>query len=108
MAAYLDGKKTFFSRRGQLNMSCAHSHIAGTNIRIRADLPGPALGQVTHFPVFRPQWGELGTLHRRYWGCQKNLRSAPSSTQGEQFSNLEYYQTYMSNGLKVNGPGSRK
>jgi L-cysteine S-thiosulfotransferase len=108
MLAYLDGKKTFFSRRGQLNMSCASCHLAGANILIRADLPSPALGHVTHFPVFRSRWGELGTLHRRYYGCQKNIRGIPYSTQGNKFSNLEYYHTYMSNGLVVNGPGSRK
>ena len=75
---------------------------------IRADLPGPTLGHVTHFPVFRSKWGELGTLQRRYGGCQKNVRGVPQKTQGEKFRNLEFFQTYMSNGLVVNGPGARK
>ena len=107
-AAYLDGKKSFNTRRGQLNMSCASCHVAGANVLIRADLPGPMLGQVTHFPVFRSKWGELGTLHRRYGGCQKNVRGVPQKAQGEKFRNLEFFQTYMSNGLVVNGPGARK
>jgi len=107
-AAYLDGKQSFYTRRGQLNMSCANCHVAGANILIRADLPGPTLGQVTHFPVFRSKWGELGTLQRRYGGCQKNVRGEPQKTQGDKFRNLEFFQTYMSNGLVVNGPGSRK
>jgi sulfur-oxidizing protein SoxA len=108
MLAYQDGKKMFFSRQGQLNMSCANCHITGANVRLRAELSSPALGQVTHFPAFRSQWGELGTLHRRYYGCQKMIRSIPFSVQGNELSNLEYYQTYMSNGLAVNGPGARK
>ena len=107
-AAYLEGKKFFYSKRGQLNLSCANCHLQGSNIRIRADLPSPQLGHVTHFPVFRSKWGELGTLHRRYSGCHKDSRSNPLKPQAEEFRNLEYFQSYMSNGLVANGPGARK
>lgn len=108
MAAYLDGKKFFYAKRGQLNLSCANCHVQGTNIAIRADLPSPQLGHVTHFPVFRSKWGSLGTLHRRYSGCHKDSRSWPLKPQAERLRNLEYFQTYMSNGLVANGPGARK
>ncbi|QEQ96358.1 sulfur oxidation c-type cytochrome SoxA [Neptunomonas concharum] len=108
LAAYLEGKKFFYTKRGQLNLSCANCHMQGSNIRIRADLPSPALGHVSHFPVFRSKWGELGTLHRRYKGCHKDSRSEPLEMQSEAYRNLEYFQTYMSNGLVVNGPGARK
>lgn len=108
LAAYLEGKKFFYTKRGQLNLSCANCHMQGSNIRIRADLPGPALGHTTHFPVFRSKWGELGTLHRRYKGCHQDSRSKPLEMQSEAYRNLEYFQTYLSNGLVVNGPGARK
>jgi sulfur-oxidizing protein SoxA len=108
LAAYLDGKKFFYSKRGQLNLSCANCHLQGSNVRIRADLASPALGHTSHFPVFRSKWGELGTLHRRYKGCHQDSRSNPLDMQSETFRNLEFFQTYMSNGLVVNGPGSRK
>ncbi|RVU31174.1 sulfur oxidation c-type cytochrome SoxA [Neptunomonas marina] len=108
LAAYLEGKKFFYSKRGQLNLSCANCHLQGSNVRIRADLPSPALGHVSHFPVFRSKWGELGTLHRRYKGCHKDSRSKPQEMQSDIYRNLEYFQTYMSNGLVVNGPGARK
>lgn len=107
-AAYLDGKKFFYAKRGQLNLSCANCHVQGANVRIRADLPSPQLGHVTHFPVFRSKWGALGTLHRRYSGCHKDSRSKPLKPQAERFRNLEYFQTFMSNGMVVNGPGARK
>ena len=107
-AAYLDGKKFFYAKRGQLNLSCANCHVQGSNIRIRADLPSPQLGHTTHFPVFRSKWGELGTLHRRYKGCHKDSRSKPLKHQVEVYRNLEYFQSYMNNGLVVNGPGARK
>ena len=107
-AAYLDGKKFFYAKRGQLNLSCANCHVQGSNIRIRADLPSPQLGHTSHFPVFRSKWGELGTLHRRYKGCHKDSRSKPLGHQVEVYRNLEYFQSYMNNGLVVNGPGARK
>ena len=108
LQAYLDGKKFFYAKRGQLNLSCANCHLDGSRILIRADLPGPTLGQPTHFPVVRSKWGEIGTLHRRYEGCHRDTRAVPLPPQSDEFRKLEYFQTYMSNGLVVNGPGARK
>lgn len=107
-AAYLDGKKFYYTKRGQLNLSCADCHLTGTNRLVRADLPSPALGQATHFPVVRSKWGDIGTIHRRYEGCHRDSRSEYLKVQSETYRNLEYFQTVMSNGLVVNGPGSRK
>jgi len=106
--AYEAGKKFYYSRRGQLNMACATCHIANSGKRIRADILSPALGQTTHFPVFRSKWGEMGTLQRRYKGCNRQVRAKPFELQSEEYRNLEYFHTYMNNGLPVNGPGSRK
>ncbi|MGV6851280.1 MAG: sulfur oxidation c-type cytochrome SoxA, partial [bacterium] len=100
LAAYEAGKKFFYSRRGQLNMSCAHCHVQGAGQRLRADITSPALGHVTHFPVYRSKWGELGTLHRRFGGCNKQVRAKPLKAQSEAYKNLEYFLSYMSNGLE--------
>jgi sulfur-oxidizing protein SoxA len=108
LAIYNEGKLQFFGKRGQMNMSCADCHIYNAGNKIRADLLSPALGHVTHFPVYRSKWGELGTLHRRYGGCNKQVRAKPLEAQGPEYTALEYFHTYMSNGLEVNGPGSRK
>jgi sulfur-oxidizing protein SoxA len=75
---------------------------------IRADKLSPALGQPTHFPVYRSKWGEMGTLHRRYVGCNRNIRAKPFKPQSDEYRALEYFHTYMSNGIAVNGPGARK
>ena len=107
-AAYLDGKKFFYTKRGQLNLSCADCHMTGSGIYLRSEFLGPALGHTTHFPLVRSKWGNLGTLHRRYEGCHRDSRSEPLKAQSETFRNLELFETYMQNGLVVNGPGSRK
>jgi sulfur-oxidizing protein SoxA len=108
LAAYEDGKKFYYTRRGQLNFSCATCHLQNAGMRIRADILSPALGHTTHWPVYRSKWGTVGTLHRRFSGCNKQVRANPFKAQGEEYRNLEYFLTYMSNGLPLNGPGARK
>jgi len=108
LAAYDRGKKHFYQKRGQLNMACADCHKFYAGNLIRADLLSPALGQLTHFPVYRSKWGGLGTTHRRYAGCNEQVRAKPFPAQGEEYRDLEFFHTYMSNGLAVNGPGARK
>ncbi len=105
---YERGRKHFYAKRGQLNMSCANCHQDNAGNRIRADILSPALGHVTHFPVYRAKWGSLGTLHRRYGGCNKQVRALPLKAQSDEYKALEYFHSYMSNGIEVNGPGSRK
>ena len=108
LAAYERGKAHFYAKRGQLNMACADCHVYNSGNKIRADLLSPALGQVTHFPVYRSKWGGIGTLHRRYVGCNKQVRAKPYKPQSEEYRDLEYFHVYMSNGLESNGPGARK
>jgi sulfur-oxidizing protein SoxA len=113
--AYERGKRHFYAKRGQLNMSCADCHYYYAGNLIRADILSPALGHTSHFPVFRNKWAAgdkkadgMGTLHRRYGGCNKQVRARPFKAQSNEYRALEYFHTYMSNGLEWNGPGQRK
>jgi sulfur-oxidizing protein SoxA len=108
LAAYEAGKKFYYARRGQLNFSCAHCHMQNAGMMLRTDVLSPALGHTTHFPVYRSKWGTVGTLHRRFTGCNKQVRAKPFKAHGKEYRNLEYFLTYMSNGLPLNGPGARK
>ncbi|VAW69488.1 Sulfur oxidation protein SoxA [hydrothermal vent metagenome] len=115
MAWYERGKKHFYAKRGQLNMSCADCHYYNAGNKIRADILSPALGQTSHFPVYRNKWSlksssgdGMGSLHRRYGGCNKQVRAKPFKAQSDEYRSLEYFHTYMSNGLVLNGPGVRK
>lgn len=108
IAAYDRGKQHFYAKRGQLNLSCANCHQDNAGNRIRGDILSPALGHPTHFPVYRLKWGSLGTLHRRYGGCNKQVRAKPFKPQSDEYKALEYFHTYMSNGISVNAPSSRK
>lgn len=107
-AWYDKGKNFFYAKRGQLNLACADCHVYNFNRKIRGDLLSPALGHPSHFPVFRSKWGNLGTLHRRYGGCNKQVRAKDFKAQGNEYKALEYFQAVMSNGMELNGPGARK
>ena len=108
MEAYEKGKHHYYARRGQLNMACAHCHVDNSGNKIRADILSPALGHLSHFPVYRSKWGGLGTVHRRFGGCNKQVRALPFKPQSDEYRSLEYFLTYMSNGIPWNGPGARK
>ncbi|HEY9148050.1 MAG TPA: sulfur oxidation c-type cytochrome SoxA [Gammaproteobacteria bacterium] len=106
--AYNRGKLHFYAKRGQLNLSCANCHQDNAGRMVRADTLSPALGHPTHFPVYRLKWNGLGTMHRRYGGCNKQVRAKDFPAQSDEYRALEYFHTYMSNGISVNAPSSRK
>ena len=108
LEAYEKGKKFYFTRRGQLNFSCATCHLQNAGMQVRTEILSPSYGHTTHWPVYRSKWGTVGTLHRRFSGCNQNIRAKAFPAQGEQYRDLEYFLTYMRNGLKLNGPGARK
>ena len=106
--AYEMGRKLYFTKVGQLNFSCADCHVYQTGSKLRADIPSPGIGHPTHFPAYRSSAGRLVTLHERFAGCLNRVRAKPFKAQNAEYRNLEYFMTFMSNGLEINGPGSRK
>jgi sulfur-oxidizing protein SoxA len=108
LAAYEAGKQFYYSRRGQLNFACSTCHAQSAGSSLRADRLSATLGQATHWPVYRSKWGDVGTLHKRFRECNEQVRARPLEAQSEEFRNLEYFLTYMSNGLEFNGPASRR
>jgi sulfur-oxidizing protein SoxA len=108
LAFYEQGKKHFYMKRGQLNLACADCHVANSGMYVRSDLLSPAFGNLSHFPVYRLKWQELGTPHRRFGGCNKQVRAKDFPAQSDEYKSLEYFLTYMMTGLEANGPASRK
>jgi sulfur-oxidizing protein SoxA len=107
-AAYEQGKTYYYQRRGQLNFSCAICHVDNVGKRIRADKLSPALGHTSHWPTYRFKWGEMGTLHRRIIGCHQQIRAKKPKAQSIALRNLEYFLTFMSNGIPINAPSTRR
>lgn len=107
MAAYADGKKTFYSRKGQLNFACANCHVQNGGSRLRSELISPVVGHAVHWPVFRGG-DNLVTLQQRYQGCFQQVRAVPPPQGGETMNNLEYFHSALSNGLPMKASVFRK
>jgi L-cysteine S-thiosulfotransferase len=107
LAAYDKGRQYFFQRRGQLNFSCASCHVQGAGEHIRAEVLAPALGIMAAMPIYRSEWGGMGTITKRFQSCNSQVREKPLPPQDELYRDVEYYLTFMGNGLPVAGPGSR-
>ena len=107
LEAYENGKRYFYTRRGQLNFSCATCHVQNPGERLRAEVLAPALGILNALPIYRSEWGGMGTTSRRFVSCNSQVRGVPLEPQAEEYRDLEYFLSYVSNGLPISGPGSR-
>lgn len=107
LAAYEKGKKYYYTRNGQLNFACASCHVANAGKFIRSDQLSMMIGQASHWPEFRGGT-DIVTLQGRFKQCEKNVRAKPKEADSEDYNNLEYFLTYMSNGLPMQTPVFRK
>ncbi len=107
LAAYESGKEFFYSRKGQLGVSCASCHMSPAGQRLRGDILAPALGILAAMPIYRSDWGSMGTSIRRISTCSSQTRALPLKADDEDYRNLEYFLSYMSNGVPIAGPGAR-
>jgi len=107
LEAYENGKRYFYTRRGQLNFSCASCHVQGPGERIRAEILAPALGIMNALPIYRSEWSGMGTTSRRLITCNSQTRAVPLEPQSDEYRDVEFYLSYMSNGLPISGPGAR-
>ena len=108
LAAYHQGKQYYYQRRGQFNFSCASCHVQNVGKLLRTETLSPSLGHTSNWPTYRLKWGEIGTLHRRFIGCHRQIRAEQPVAQSEALRNLEYFLSFMSNGIPFNGPSTRK
>ena len=107
LAAYNKGKEYFYTRRGQFNMSCASCHVQSPGNHIRTEMLAPALGIMNALPIYRSEWGSMGSTSRRLTTCNSQIRGVPLKPEAEEYRDVEYFLSYMANGLPISGPGAR-
>jgi sulfur-oxidizing protein SoxA len=107
LAKYEAGREVFFRRIGQLNAACAGCHLYNAGNIMRMEIISPALGQATHWPIFRGG-EELMTLQGRFKRCMEQMRAQPFGFDSEEWNDLEYFLTYLSNGLPLKASVFRK
>ena len=99
------GKELYYTRVGQLDMSCSNCHEDNYGMMIRAD--HLSQGQINGFPTYRLKNAKLNSSHGRFKGCMKNIRATPYKEGGEEFKALELYLASRGNGLTVETPSVR-
>jgi sulfur-oxidizing protein SoxA len=99
------GKEMYYTRTGQLELSCANCHEDNYGMMIRAD--HLSQGQINGFPVYRLKNTKLNGSHSRFKGCIRDTRAETYSPGSAEFIALELYVASRGNGLSVEGPSIR-
>ena len=99
------GKKFYYERRGQLDMACAQCHETYFGQQVRMNILSQ--GQSNGFPTYRLKWQKPGTLHRRFSGCNKQVRAKPFKKGSDEYLSLELYLAWRGQGLPVETPAVR-
>ncbi|MBY5933003.1 sulfur oxidation c-type cytochrome SoxA [Tateyamaria omphalii] len=99
------GKELYYTRVGQLDMSCSNCHEDNYGMMIRAD--HLSQGQINGFPTYRLKNAKLNSIHGRFKGCMKNIRATPFAEGGDEFKALELYLASRGEGLSVETPSVR-
>ena len=99
------GKDLYYTRTGQLELSCANCHEDNYGNMIRAD--HLSQGQINGFPVYRLKNTKLNAVHARFKGCVRDTRAETYKPGSPEFVALELYVASRGNGLSVEGPSVR-
>ena len=99
------GKEIYYTRYGQLELSCANCHEDNYGNYIRAD--HLSQGQINGFPAYRLKNAKLNAVQNRFVGCIRDTRAEPFKEGSPEFIALELYVASRGNGLSVEGPSVR-
>ena len=103
---YEKGKEIYYTRYGQLELSCANCHEQNYGNYIRAD--HLSQGQINGFPTYRLKNAGLVQTHNRFRGCIRDTRAETYAVGSPEFVALELYVASRGNGLSVEGPSVRQ
>ncbi|SMR71794.1 sulfur-oxidizing protein SoxA [Aliiroseovarius halocynthiae] len=99
------GKELYYTRTGQLELSCANCHEDNYGNMIRAD--HLSQGQINGFPTYRLKNTKLNGVQSRFKGCVRDTRAQTYKPGSDEFVALEMYVASRGNGLSVEGPSVR-
>jgi L-cysteine S-thiosulfotransferase len=99
------GQEIYYTKYGQMELSCAQCHENNYGNLIRAD--HLSQGQVNGFPTYRLKNANIVSIHNRFRGCIRDTRGEPFAIGSPEFVALELYVASRGNGLSVEGPAVR-
>ncbi|MBK5947825.1 sulfur oxidation c-type cytochrome SoxA [Rhodobacter veldkampii DSM 11550] len=99
------GREIYYTRYGQLEMSCANCHEDNWGNMIRAD--HLSQGHINAFPVYRLKDAGVVSIHQRFVGCVRDTRAETFEAGSPEFKALELYVASRGVGLAIEGAGVR-
>ena len=99
------GKEIYYTRYGQLELSCANCHSDNIGKMIRAD--HLSQGHLNGFPTYRFKNTRLNAVLARFKGCVRDTRAQTFEPGSPEFIALELYVGSRGNGLSVEAPSVR-
>lgn len=99
------GKEIYYTRFGQLEMSCANCHEDNQGLFIRSD--HLSQGQINGFPTYRLKDAGILSAQQRFVGCVRDTRAETFKPNSDEFKALELYVASRGNGLTVEGVSVR-
>jgi sulfur-oxidizing protein SoxA len=99
------GRRMYFTRVGQRNFACASCHLQSAGRNFDGVALSAAIGQATHWPEIRD--GVPVTLQARIRECMELMGAAPFPAGSDELNDVEYFLSYLSNGLPLKANVSR-
>jgi len=100
------GKKEYYRRRGQMNLSCAHCHEANWGKHLGAETVSQ--GQGNGYPAYRLEWQKMGSLQRRLRACLYGVHAELPPFGSQTLLELELFLAKRASGLPVETPAVRR
>lgn len=100
------GKEFYYTRRGQMDIACVQCHEANAGKSIGVE--NLSQGQSNGYPTYRLKWQTFGSLHRRFEGCNEEVRAQPYPRGSDEYTNLELYVAWRGQGLRSEAPSVRR
>jgi sulfur-oxidizing protein SoxA len=100
------GREIFYTRRGQLNLSCANCHQDHWGDKLRGDTISQ--GQINAFPIYRLTWSDFGSRQRMFTWCMESIRAEPYDYGSDEYLALEAFLAVRGAGLAIETPGVRR
>ncbi len=99
------GRQWFYTRMGQLNLSCAQCHEDRAGLK----LGGSVIPQAhpTAYPIYRLEWQGLGSLQRRLRNCMSGVRAQQFEYGSPEMAQLELFLMWRARGMTLESPGVR-
>jgi L-cysteine S-thiosulfotransferase len=100
------GRRFYYQRHGQMNVSCAQCHEQSYGKRLFAETISQGHG--TAFPAYRLEWQAVGSLQRRLRACLFGVRAEMPPPGAPELADLELFLAWRAQGLPLEAPGVRR